>query len=573
MLKRRTFGLVVVLAAATVVLPAQRFRPQLIGFDVAEANIVQMQTAMQRGQVTSKELVLHSLARVAIYKDLLNPVISLNRDAIAEAEQRDLERARGIYRGPLHGIPIAVKDNINTTFMPTSGGALALKGYVPPYDATLVTNLRNAGAVIIAKTVLTELANWVTNGMPGNYSAVGGYGMNPYDPRRDPRPGNDAFNVPFADGRPAMSVAGSSSGIGTAASLWAANVGTETSGSILSPSNQLMLAGIKPTIGRISRWGVIPIVADQDTAGPMARTVTDAAIMLGAMEGADTHDSTTTRCTPPPGRDYQQFLRLTGLRGVRIGVPRANYYNPITPPGRTAPVGGLNAAQAAMMTEVIDILKREGAVIVDPADIPSVTDQNTTNNLLLFGTCTGTRAADTVGSCSVVLKYGFKRDFNLYLQSLGPTAPVKTLAELRQFNTANASNGAIRYRQDLLDVSDEMDLTADAFRYQLDRAKDLHLAGGHGIDEVMAANNLDALLFPGSGSANIAARAGFPTVIVPYGFIPNAPTPAFPAGFNARDQPFGVGFTGGACSEPRLLEMAYAFEQATRKRVPPVFTP
>jgi len=572
MLKRAMLGLVIVIAAA-VALPAQRIHPQLIGFDVVEASIVQMQTAMQRGQVTSKELVLQSFARIAFYKDLLNPVIALNRDAIAEAEQRDLERARGIYRGPLHGIPIAIKDNTLTTNMPTSGGALAFRGYVPPYEATLVTNLRNAGAVIIAKTVLTELANWVTNGMPGNYSAVGGWGINPYDPRRDPRPGNDGFNIPFADGRPAMSVAGSSSGIGTAASLWAANVGTETSGSILSPSNQLMLAGIKPTIGRISRWGVIPIVADQDTAGPMARSVADAAIMLGAMEGVDPHDPATTRCTPPPGRDYQQFLRLTGLRGARIGIPRANYYDPITLPGRTAPSGGLNAAQAAIMAEVIGVLRREGAVVVDPANIGSVTDQNTTNNLLLFGTCTGTRAADVIATCSVVLKYGFKRDFNLFLQTLGPTAPVRTLTELRQFNTANAANGAIRYRQDLLDVSDEMDLTADAFRYQLDRAKDLHLAGGHGIDEVMAANNLDALLFPGSSSANIAARAGFPSVIVPYGFIPNAPSPAFPAGFNARDQPYGVAFTGGACSEPRLIEIAYAFDQATKKRVPPVFTP
>jgi len=572
MMNRIVVGFAVALALAAV-LPAQRIRPQLIGFDIVESNIVEMQTAMQRGQVTSKELVLQSFARIAFYKDMLNPVISLNRDAIAEAEQRDIERTRGVYRGPLHGIPIAIKDNINTTFMPTSGGALALKGFVPSYDATLVTNLRNAGAVIVAKTVLTELANWVTNGMPGNYSAVGGYGQNPYDPRPDPRSGNDAFNLPFADGRPSMSVAGSSSGIGTAASLWAANVGTETSGSVLSPSNQLMLAGIKPTVGRISRWGIIPIVADQDTAGPMARTVTDAAFMLGAMEGADPHDMATTRCTPPIGRDYGQFLRLTGLRGARIGIPRANYYNPITLPGRTTPSGGLTAPQAAVMAEAIDVLKRQGAVIVDPADIPSVIDQDTTNNLLLFGTCTGTRAADTVGSCSVVLKYGFKRDFNLYLQTLGAAAPVKTLAELRQFNTANASRGAIKYRQDLLDVSDETDLAGDAFRYQLDRAKDLHLAGGHGIDEVMKANNLDALLFPGSSSANIAARAGFPTVIVPYGFVPNAPAPAFPAGFNARDQPFGVGFTGGACSEPRLIEIAYAFEQATKKRVAPSFTP
>ena len=165
MMSRLAVGLAAALALASAALPAQRIRPQLIGFDVVESNIVQMQTAMQRGQVTSKELVLQSFARIAFYKDLLNPVIALNRDAIAEAEQRDIERTRGVYRGPLHGIPIAIKDNTNTTFMPTSGGAMALKGYVPPYDATLVTNLRNAGAVIVAKTVLTELANWVTNGM------------------------------------------------------------------------------------------------------------------------------------------------------------------------------------------------------------------------------------------------------------------------------------------------------------------------------------------------------------------------------------------------------------------------
>jgi len=166
-----------------------RIAPRLIGFDIVEASILDMQNAMQRGRVTSKELVLQSFARIAFYKDLLNPTISLYRDAVAEAELLDVERARGVYRGPLHGVPVAVKDNINTTFMPTTGGALAFRGYTPPYDATLVTNLKRAGAVIVAKTVMTELANWVTNGMPGNYSAVGGWGMNPYDPRRDPRSG------------------------------------------------------------------------------------------------------------------------------------------------------------------------------------------------------------------------------------------------------------------------------------------------------------------------------------------------------------------------------------------------
>jgi amidase len=568
------FMLAGTLALADVSTRAQsrdQFVPHLIGFDVVEATIADMQSAMQRGRVTSKELVLQSFARIAFYKTTLNPVISLYQGAIAEAEQRDLERARGIYRGPLHGIPVAVKDNINTTFMPTSGGALAFAGYTPPYDAPLVTNLRNAGAVIIAKTVMTELANWVTNGMPGNYSAVGGWAMNPYDPRRDPRPGNDGFGIPFADGRPAMGVAGSSSGVGTAASLWAGNVGTETSGSILSPSNSNMLVGIKPTVGRISRYGIIPITADQDTAGPMTRTVADAAIMLGAMEGVDPNDPATTKCTPPPGRDYQQFLRLTGLRGKRIGIPRAFYYDPVTLPGNTSASGGLNAAQTAMMNDVIAVLKAQGATVVDPADIPSVVDRARDNNNAIQGTCVGLKATDV--DCSTVFKYGFKRDFALYLASLGASAPVKSLTELRQFNTANTANNAVRYRQDLLDTSDEMNLTTDLARYQRDRAKDIHLADAHGIREAMTVNNLDALLFPGSSSAGIAARAGFPTVGVPYGFIPNAPNPAFPAGFNAKDQPYGVGFTGIDCSEPQLIEIAYAFEQATRKRVPPAATP
>jgi amidase len=564
-------SLIVALSSIATRAQNPRVLPRLTGFDVVEASISDMQNAMQRGRVTSKELVLQSFARIAFYKDLLNPTISLYRDAVAQAEQLDLERAQGRYRGPLHGIPVALKDNINTTFMPTTGGALAFRGYTPPYDATLVTNLRNAGAVIIAKTVMTELANWVTNGMPGNYSAVGGWGMNPYDPRRDPRAGNDGFGIPFNDGRPAMSVAGSSSGIGTAASLWAANVGTETSGSILSPANQNMLVGIKPTVGRISRWGIIPITADQDTAGPLARNVADAAIMLGAMEGADAHDPATALCSPPPGHDYQQYLRLTGLRGKRIGIPRAFYYDPITLPGGTSPSGGLNAFQRAVLDDAIAALKAQGAVVVDPANIPSVLDQNPNNNNAVIGTCVGLKATDV--NCSTVFKYGFKRDLASYLASLGATAPVKSLTELRQFNTANASQNAIRYRQDLLDTSDEMNLTTDLARYAADRARDIFLADAHGIREAMTVNNLDALLFPGSSSAAIGARAGFPTVIVPYGFIPNAPTPAFPAGFNARDQPYGVGFTATECSEPKLIEIAYAFEQATKKRVPPPSTP
>jgi amidase len=332
-----------------------------------------------------------------------------------------------------------------------------------------------------------------------------------------------------------------------------------------------MLVGITPTVGRISRWGIIPITADQDTAGPMTRNVTDAAIMLGVMEGADPRDPATTLCSPPPGRDYQQFLRLAGLRGKRIGIPRAFYYDPITLPGGTSPTGGINTFQRAVVDDAIAALKAQGAIVVDPANIPSVLDQNPNNNNAVIGTCVGLKATDV--NCSTVFKYGFKRDFAAYIASLGPTAPVKSLTELRQFNTANASQNAIRYRQDLLDTSDEMNLTTDLGRYAADRARDIFLADAHGIREAMTSNNLDALLFPGSGSAGIAARAGFPTVIVPYGFIPNAPSPAFPAGFNGKDQPYGVGFTGTECSEPKLIEIAYAFEQATKKRIPPSSTP
>src|SRR5262249_51840691 len=267
-------------------------------FTVVESTIHEMQTVMAEGRVTSREIVQQYLMRIATYEDKLNAVIVVNPHALEEAEALDRERAQGKLRGPLHGIPIALKDNIHTTDMPTTGGALAFDGLVPPYEATPAKNLREAGAIITAKTNLTELANWVATGMPANYNAIAGHGFNPYDPRRDPR--ETAF-----DGRPALSTGGSSSGAGTAANFWAGNVGTETSGSILSPSNQNMLVGIKPTLGRVSRYGVIPITADQDTPGPMTKTVADAAIMLGVLEGAavDPNDSATSRCSRVPGGD------------------------------------------------------------------------------------------------------------------------------------------------------------------------------------------------------------------------------------------------------------------------------
>jgi amidase len=340
-----------------------------------------------------------------------------------------------------------------------------------------------------------------------------------------------------------------------------------------------MLAGIKPTVGRISRYGVIPITADQDTPGPMARTVADAAELLGAMEGSqpDPNDPATRACPAVPARDYTRFLDPEALRGARIGIPRAFYYERVTPPGSQSPRGGLADPQRRVMDEVIQVLKARGAVIVDPADIPSVVDTSAGNNILNWNICSGLEnARGRDADCSIAFKYGMKRDFNAWLRSLGDRAPVKTLTELRQWNIAHQRAGAIKYGQAQLDVSDEMDLQADRSRYEADRRKDIHLSATHGIDEVMKAQRLDALLFPGVSSAALGARPGYPTITVPYALLPVTPgtgTAAFPTGFEPRPAPFGVSFTGSACSEPKLIALAFAFEQATKKRVPPPLFP
>ena len=534
-------------------------------FDVVEKSIPELQSAMAEGNLTSRGLVEAYLLRIAVYEDRLNATIAVNPEALRLADELDRERAAGTLRGPLHGIPIAVKDNIHTLDLPTTGGALAFAGFLPPYEATLVANLRAAGAVIVAKTQMTELANWVATGMPTNYNALNGYGFNPYDPRRDPR-------AATGDGRPVLATGGSSSGTGTAASFWAANVGTETSGSILSPASANLLVGIKPTVGRISRHGIIPITADQDTAGPMARTVTDAAILLGALEGRapDPLDPAVGRCPVPADHDYTRYLDRDALRGARIGIPRAYYYEETKVPGENEPDGGLDPGRRARMDEAIAVLRRLGATVVDPAEIPSIVATDPEESLLKWGVCSGLKdAKGQDAGCSIVFKYGMKRDFNAWLATFGPAAPVRTLTELRQWNVAHQKMGAIRYGQALLDISDEMDVVLDRERYEADRAKDLRLSREEGLDAVFAEHQLDALLFPANWGAGIAAKAGYPTVIVPAGFFPNAAEPPFPEGFAARPSPMGVSFTGLACSEPRLVALAYAFEQATHHRVPP----
>jgi len=538
------------------------------GFDVVETGIPDLQAALREGRITSRQLTVKYLERIATYEDRLNAIITVNPRALEEADAMDRERAAGKIRGPLHGIPIALKDNIHTTDIRTTDGALAFRDLVPPYDATLTANLREGGAIIIAKTVLTELAHWTAGAptpMVANYTGVAGFAYNPYDPRMDPRP--DTF-----DGRPVLSTGGSSSGAGTATSFWAASVGSDTGGSIISPSNANMLAGIRPTLGRISRHGVIPITADHDTAGPMARTVADAAILMGVLEGAapDPNDAATSACTPPPNRDYTPFLKADGLKGMRIGVPRAFFYDAVTPPGEKEPQGGLTAEQASVMAEAIALLKAQGAEIVDPADVPSVLAPARDDNFLLFTYCQGAehkKGGDA--NCTVNFKYGMKRDFNAWLKSLGDQAPVKSLTELREWNLAHAKAGSMRFGQSRLDISDEMDVERDKARNAADVAKDARLSRTQGLDAVLAAHKLDAILTPAGSGANLASRAGYPIIAVPFGLVPNAPNPPLPAGFSAKPAPYGVTFTGAACSEPTLIAIAHAFEQASKKRVPP----
>ena len=528
-------------------------------FTVVEGSIPEMQAAMRDGRTTSRAIVTQYLTRIGLYEDRLNVAIAINAQALAQADALDAERAAGHLRGPLHGIPVAVKDNILTKDdLPTSGGMLAFRHYRAPYDATLVTNLRNAGAIILAKSTMSELAGWFGDSVrPGGYNGAVGQSYNPYDPRA-----ND-------DGTPVLDVSGSSSGGGVAANLWAANVGTSTGGSIEGPANASMLVGIRPSTGRISRYGIIPLTLDQDTAGPMTKTVADAAILLGAMEGApDAQDPRTSECTAPPNRDYTPFLKTDALKGVRIGIPRAGIYQARRFPGQARPFAGLKPDETASMEAAIAALTAAGAEVVDPADLPSMIAVEPARNLTSHHICempfTGKPADDL---CSIVLRYSMKRDFNLWLATLGDAAPVKSLTALRAWNSAHKDQGAIRYGQGRLDFADAVDLARDKSRYERNRREDLTLTRQEGLDAAITADNLDALLFPGSSGANYATKAGYPIVVVPYGVVVNYADGA--KGSQDKTRPFGLSLVGAHCSDAKLVGMAYAFEQATKRRVPP----
>ena len=428
-----------------------------------------MQNAMQQRRITSRDIVQQYLDRIAKYEDRLNAIITLNPRALEEADARDRERAQGKVRGPLHGIPIALKDNIHTTDMPTTGGALAFKGFVPPYEATITKNLREAGAIIIAKTNMTELANWVPPGCPAITTRWRVTGSTPTILGRPAR-GHQRWAARAHAG-------GSSSGTGTAANFWAANVGTETSGSILSPANQTMLVGIKPTVGRISRYGIIPITADQDTAGPMAqnrhRRGDFARRARGRRPGSQRSGDTGV-----PARAERRLHTLSRRARARWRTHRSASRHFVD-----------ESRHGQVVREAIARARQHGAVVVDPADMPDQPPPVCRDD-------TGIRGKD--GNCSIVFKYGMKRDFNAWLASLGPAlagqdadraARVEPRASRRRRN--QIWSGAAR-QSPTRSIS-----KLDRARYVADREKDVRLTGAEGIDAVMKRERLDALLFPG----------------------------------------------------------------------------
>ena len=611
-------------------------------FELREATIADIQAAYRDGILSPQHLVSMYLARIAALdrSDLpqplnggvgnqpLNSFMHVNENALADAGRLDPEdlmhdgprhhddhmedgrqdpddRIDGDDDGgrPLFGIPVILKDNIATKDMPTTAGSVALGGSRPEKDAFIARKLRHAGAIILGKGTLTEFANFIALGMPTGFSsqlrfqlfqvpgadlAKVGYGFNRYDPRIDPR-----TTAPFNDGRPVLATGGSSSGPGIAvsANLVTVGVGTETSGSILSPSGQNMDVGIKPTRGLVSRNGIVPITADQDTAGPIARTVTDAARLLGVLAGFDKKDPATRACLTEGScfRDYTQFLDANALQGAHIAVPMHPYWIEF----------GLGAARTKLMNDAIAVMQSLGAT-VETFEIPS---QNVLNN---YGTCVtaadvAARRATPVGTvppCSTVLLFGFKRDLNAYLASneFGPgtsassaTIPVqtvKTLSDVISFNSLHPEV-ALKYGQAIAEAADMLDTGPgqDLDDYLADRALDLKLTRTCGLDvlytgmvpaecaDVVAipvgptGKKFDAALFPANFGANPPARAGYPSVIVPAGFFPNPA--AVPPSFGALPSPFGATFSGPAFSEPKLIGFAYAFEQDTHHRVPP----
>ncbi len=544
----------------------QRFRISLAGlvalaagpasaapFCVAEASLDALRAALDGGQVTSLELVDQYEARIAALDRAgphLNAVRSLNPDAASLAAARDAARARGeAPRGPLDGIPVLIKDNIATGDRePTTAGSLALAGVLAQRDAFVTRQLRRAGAIILGKANLTEFANFIAVDMPSGYSALGGQVLNPY------APGLDEKGLPLAD--PGGSSSGSA--VAAAASLAAVTVGTETSGSLLDPASNNSLVTIKPTLGLISRAGIVPIAASQDTAGPMARSVRDAALLLGVLAGFDPDDPATRPSRQHRVADYAKFLDAASLKGSRIGVPRnaADKANDLF-------YGPLDESQKVLMDKVISRLKAAGATIVEAA-IPTaaVLDAGAGSSIEIDVTNPSSEAKGKTEPYPAVLVYEFKAGLNAYLKDYMPGAPVRSLADIIAFDKLHADR-ALRFGQDVLVAAEATRGDLSEPLYRTARLLDLDDSRTNGIDAYLARYRLDAILFPAAQGADIAARAGYPSVSVPAGFVTEMkgkPIPPFP---------MGVAFTGPAWSETQLLGLAYAFEQATSARRPP----
>jgi len=527
----RTVLLALLFGAAAM--SAQPQAPARSTFALEEATIADLQQRMTAGRETARSVVEQYIARIdAIDRSgpALHSVLEINPDALADADRLDAERKSGRVRGPLHGIPVLLKDNIATADrMMTTAGSLALAGITPPRDAFLVARLRDAGAVILGKTNLSEWANFRSTHSSSGWSGRGGQTRQPYALDRNP--------------------SGSSSGSGAAiaANLAAVAVGTETDGSIVSPSTTNGLVGIKPTLGLVSRTGIVPIAHSQDTAGPMTRTVADAAVLLAAMAGSDSADPATAAASRHNGGkpvDYAQALDVNGLKGARIGVVRAKMF-------------GYSPAADRIAEQAIADMTAQGAVVVDPANIAT---------LGKFG-----------DSEFDVLLFEFKADLNKYLTWLGAASPVHSLKDVIAFNAAHADRELPYFGQEIMEMAEKKGpLTTPAYKAAL--AKNHQLARTLGIDAVMTKYKLDALVAPTGGPAwlidlvngdgsfggsdaqapsTVTSVAGYPHITVPAGF--------------ARGLPVGISFFGRAWSEATLLKFAYAYEQATKHRLPPKF--
>jgi amidase len=502
--------------------------PARPAFDLEEATVASLQQRMTAGRETARSIAEKYLARIdAIDKagPALHSIIEVNPDALAIADRLDAERKSRGVRGPLHGIPVLLKDNIATADrMMTTAGSAALAGSPAPKDAFIVQRLREAGAVILGKTNLSEWANFRSTHSSSGWSGRGGQTRNAYALDRTP------------------SGSSSGSGVAIAANLAAIAIGTETDGSIVSPSSNSSLVGIKPTLGLWSRTGIVPISHSQDTAGPMARTVADAATLLGALAGADQADAPTKSSEVKGRRDYTTSLDAAGLKGARIGVVRNRLF-------------GYSQAADALAEAALADMKTQGAIIVDPANIPTLGKFD--------------------DSEFDVLVYEFQADLNKYLAALGAAAPVHSLKDVIAFNQGHHDQELRYFGQEIMLMADKKGSLSEA-KYRAELAKNHQMSRTLGIDAVMAKYKLDALVAPTGGPAwlidlvngdggtanaagpsTVAAVAGYPHITVPAGYF--------------RGLPVGISFFGRAWSEPTLIKLAYAYEQATKHRKPPTF--